>query len=186
METAIIILHVLLCFFLIVVILLQSGKGGDMGAVFGGSSSSTFGGRGAATFLSKTTSVVAALFMFTSLSLAVLSSRVDEESVISDDAVPLESTAPLPAPARPGMENNPMAAKAIPAPVTTNTQPVQVPDNADKAASPTPEPMKSSPSEGKPKVEQEKIAPITTGTAPSPKAPQKDEKAKPAPATTTP
>ena len=74
-----------------------------MGAVFGGSSSSTFGGRGAGGFLSRTTSVTAALFMITSLSLTVLSSRVDDESVISDDVVPLETTAPVAIPPTPGM-----------------------------------------------------------------------------------
>ncbi len=69
------IIHVLVCFFLIAVVLLQSGKGAEMGAAFGGSSQTLFGSRGAASFLSKMTTVAAVIFMLTSLTLAVLTSR---------------------------------------------------------------------------------------------------------------
>jgi preprotein translocase subunit SecG len=65
--------HFVICIFLIVVILLQAGKGADMGATFGaGGSQSLFGARGAATFLSKITTVAAACFLVTSLSLATI------------------------------------------------------------------------------------------------------------------
>ncbi|MCB1155800.1 preprotein translocase subunit SecG, partial [bacterium] len=58
--------HVVLCLFLILVILLQSGKGADMGAVFGGGGSNTvFGSSGGATFMAKLTAVAAAAFMVT-------------------------------------------------------------------------------------------------------------------------
>lgn len=66
--------HVLLAIVLIVLILLQHGKGADMGAAFGsGSAGSLFGASGSATFLSRTTSFVAALFFATSMSLTYLS-----------------------------------------------------------------------------------------------------------------
>ena len=75
MITLLTVLHVIFCLFLILVILLQTGKGAGMGAAFGGGGSSTvFGPRGAGSFIGKATGVVAALFMITSLSLAFFSS----------------------------------------------------------------------------------------------------------------
>ncbi len=72
MHTALIILHVLASLTLIVLVLLQTGKGSDIGAVFGGSSQTLFGSTGAATFLTKVTTVVAVIFIFTSLALYIL------------------------------------------------------------------------------------------------------------------
>ncbi len=70
------ILHVIVCLFLIVVVLLQSGKAADLAGAFGGMGSQTaFGPRGAATVLSKATTIAAALFMVTSLSLSVFATR---------------------------------------------------------------------------------------------------------------
>jgi preprotein translocase subunit SecG len=69
-------IHVLLCIFLIVVVLLQSGKAADLAGAFGGMGSQTvFGPRGTATVLSKATTVAATLFMITSLTLVVLSNK---------------------------------------------------------------------------------------------------------------
>jgi preprotein translocase subunit SecG len=66
-------LHVLICFFLIIVVLLQSGKAADLAGAFGGMGSQTvFGPRGTATVLSKATTIAASLFMVTSLALAVM------------------------------------------------------------------------------------------------------------------
>jgi len=66
------IVHVLVCLFLIVVVLLQSGKAGDISAAFGGQGSqAAFGPRGAATALSKATTVSAVLFMLTSITLSI-------------------------------------------------------------------------------------------------------------------
>jgi preprotein translocase subunit SecG len=73
MYTFLLIVHILACFIMVGVILLQSGKGAEIGAAFGGSSQTLFGSRGATTFLSKVTVVAAAVFMLTALSLAVLS-----------------------------------------------------------------------------------------------------------------
>ena len=73
MISVLTVLHVFVCFVLIAVVLLQRGKGAEMGAVFGGGASSTvFGSRGAGTFLSKLTTGCAILFMLTSLSLSYL------------------------------------------------------------------------------------------------------------------
>ena len=83
MFTFIMILHLILCFFLIVVVLLQTGKGADMGAAFGGASQTVFGATGAMTLLHKVTTVTAVLFMLTSMSLAWLSSRPD--TVLADE-----------------------------------------------------------------------------------------------------
>lgn len=66
------IIHVMVCLFLIIVVLLQSGKAGDISAAFGGQGSqAAFGPRGAATALSKATTLSAVLFMLTSVTLSV-------------------------------------------------------------------------------------------------------------------
>ncbi len=68
--------HVLICFFLIIVVLLQSGKAADLAGAFGGMGSQTaFGPRGAATVLSKATTVAAVLFMVTSITLSIVATR---------------------------------------------------------------------------------------------------------------
>lgn len=70
------VVHVLVCLFLIVVVLLQSGKAADLAGAFGGMGSQTaFGPRGSATLLSKATTVAACVFMATSLTLAILATR---------------------------------------------------------------------------------------------------------------
>jgi preprotein translocase subunit SecG len=70
------IVHVLVCLFLIIVVLLQSGKAADLAGAFGGMGSQTaFGPRGSATLLSKATTISAILFMLTSMSLSILATR---------------------------------------------------------------------------------------------------------------
>jgi preprotein translocase subunit SecG len=73
MYTLAVVIHVLACLLMIAAILLQSGKGAEIGAMFGGSSQTIFGSRGPGTFLSKVTVATAVIFMLTSLSLALLS-----------------------------------------------------------------------------------------------------------------
>ena len=73
MYTLVVVIHLIVCFFLIFIILIQSSKGAEMCAAFGGSSQTLFGSRGAATFLNKLTTISAIVFMLTSLSLAILS-----------------------------------------------------------------------------------------------------------------
>lgn len=73
MATLLTILHIVVCLFLIIVVLLQSGKAADLAGAFGGMGSQTaFGPRGAATVLTKATTISAVLFMLTSISLGVL------------------------------------------------------------------------------------------------------------------
>ena len=98
MEALLLTVHYLICFFLIVAILLQVGKGADIGAVFGGASQTVFGGRGPTTFLSKMTAGVAVAFLVTSISLAHISKTKSADTVI-DKANPI--SAPEQAPAAP-------------------------------------------------------------------------------------
>jgi len=97
MENLILAVHYFVCSFLIVTILLQAGKGADIGAVFGGGSGTVFGSRGAATFLSKMTTVMAAVFLLTSISLASISRSKSESSILK--TVPESEIAPEAVPA---------------------------------------------------------------------------------------
>ena len=100
MITVVYIVHILACTGLILIVLLQTGKGADMGAAFGGSSQTVFGSTGAATFLSKLTTIVAVVFMVTSLGLAIISSKGAPPSVMSGAPAAEEQAAPTaPAPA---------------------------------------------------------------------------------------
>jgi preprotein translocase subunit SecG len=86
MVTILVIVHVLICVGLVIGILLQSGKGADLGAAFGGSSQTLFGSAGAVPFLNKLTTGVAIAFMITSLSLAFLASKTTKSSVMEGKA----------------------------------------------------------------------------------------------------
>lgn len=90
--------HVLTCFFIIVVVLLQSGSAGDLSAAFGGQGSQTaFGPRGAASALSKATTWSAVLFMITSITLSVYQSRRSgPKSVLQGVKSQPAKTAPVP------------------------------------------------------------------------------------------
>jgi len=83
METVLYIVHILVCIGMLPIILLQSGKGGGVSAVFGGGGAGTvFGSRGASTFLTRMTTACAIIFMCTSLGLSYISSK--SRSVIPD------------------------------------------------------------------------------------------------------
>jgi len=112
MPFAISILHILVCFLLILIVLLQTGKGADIGAAFGGGSSQTlFGSAGPAGFLAKITTIIAIIFMVTSIGLAYLSSHRTGASVIKETSpkktapalppTPVEKGVPI-VPAQPG------------------------------------------------------------------------------------
>lgn len=79
LQTFLNIIHVTVCIFLILVVLLQQGRGGGMGSAFGGATAQVFGGRGAGNFMTRLTAICAAIFMVTSMSLAYLSSAGDRE-----------------------------------------------------------------------------------------------------------
>ena len=83
MQTLLTIVHVIVCLFLIGIVLLQHGKGADIGATFGGSSQSLFGTEGPLPLLNKITTFAAMVFMVTSISLAYISSKSGSGSVMS-------------------------------------------------------------------------------------------------------
>jgi len=83
MTTLLIIIHVLVCIFLIAIVLLQHGKGADIGATFGGSSQSLFGSEGPVPLLNKITTLAAIVFMGTSVTLAYMSANKSTGTVMS-------------------------------------------------------------------------------------------------------
>jgi len=93
MNALVTIVHVAVCLVLIVAVLLQSGKAGDLAGAFGGAGSqSVFGARGAATILSKVTTICAVLFMVTSMGLWILSSKGARSVVRGDETTAAETT----------------------------------------------------------------------------------------------
>ena len=131
-----VIVHVTVSLALVLVVLLQVGKGQSIGAAFGGAGSSQtfFGSRGPATFLSRLTTVSAAVFMVTSLSLAYLSASGEQGSSIRERALP-PVTDTVPAPTTPPASETPPAPSAAPAPVTA-------PPPTQEAPAPPAEPPK--------------------------------------------
>ncbi len=83
MFTLLIVFHVFICFLLVVTVLLQQGKGAEIGAVFG-SSEALFGSSGPVTFLNKITTVLAALFMISSLALTYVGAHRGSGSIMQD------------------------------------------------------------------------------------------------------
>src|SRR6266853_201623 len=98
MGILITIVHVFVCLFLIIVVLLQSGKSGDIAAAFGGQGSQTaFGPRGSATVLTKATTWCAIIFMVTSITLSVTTSRRSGPgSVLQNEKTAPAKTQPAP------------------------------------------------------------------------------------------
>jgi len=110
------VLHVIVCLFLIVVVLLQSGKAADLAGAFGGMGSQTaFGPRGSATLLSKATTISAIVFMVTSMSLSILATRNEGTG---------SSTI---------LERHPVKSAPAPNQVQVPIQPKQVPAPANQA-----------------------------------------------------
>jgi preprotein translocase subunit SecG len=127
--------HVVVCLFLVVVVLLQSGKAADLAGAFGGMGSQTvFGPRGAASALSRATTVAAALFMVTSLSLSIMATRAGHgaSSTILDKASKPVPAQKGPAPAQvpvggsipiqvqPSVDGKELPKQTVPAPVVPN------------------------------------------------------------------
>jgi preprotein translocase subunit SecG len=141
MNLFITVLHVLVCLVLIVVVLLQRGKGAEIGAVFGGGGTTLFGSRGAGNFLTKLTTWSAALFMATSLYLAY-SGRLgaqsgldleDEDAAAASDFKPVAPPAEKPA----GGDFAPVPAPAEPAPPSASeSAPASAANSPDSSTSP--------------------------------------------------
>jgi len=115
------VLHIVACLVLVAVVLLQRGKGADMGAMLGGGGANTvFGARGAGNFLTRVTAACAVVFMVTSLSLSYLGQTVAEDLIFDEEAV--EEPAPgaagglqeVPAPAEEGASTGTL--QEVPAP----------------------------------------------------------------------
>jgi|SRR5215469_18005523 len=113
MVTVVIAIHIVICIALIIVILLQQGKGAEIGAVFGGSSQTVFGASGAGNMLTKTTWAMAAVFFATSIFLAYASTRRFTGSIFGSGRITHRVSAPagpvVPPPAKPA--NKPVAPK---------------------------------------------------------------------------
>jgi len=129
------IIHVIVCFFLVIVVLLQSGKAADLAGAFGGMGSQTaFGPRGSATVLSRATTIAAAIFMVTSLSLAILATRHAgaSGSVLEQQKAPAKTSAPAQPAGKPSVSITPENGK-------TTTVPIQIPaaPPAKQPAAPT-------------------------------------------------
>ncbi len=97
MDTLFTIVHVVVCLFLVGIVLLQHGKGADVGATFGGSSQSLFGTEGPLPLLNKVTTAAAVIFMVTSVTLAYYSANTSTSSVMSETTIeqPVEVEKPV-------------------------------------------------------------------------------------------
>jgi preprotein translocase subunit SecG len=127
MYILLLIVHVIVCLFLIVVVLLQSGKAADLAGAFGGMGSQTaFGPRGSATLLSKATTISAVIFMVTSLSLSILATKNAGLGTSVLETAPktgVQKTVPAP---------------VVPAPGPGQTVPLQMPPASQQQQIPAP------------------------------------------------
>ncbi len=144
MATLVTIGHIVACLFLVGVVLLQQGKGADMGAVFGGSSSTIFGSSGAGNFLTRLTTAMAIIFMLTSLTLTYTGARRISSTVF--DTNPLPEPPPLEAPAgqAPGAQ---APAEGAPAAANPAAAPAPQPQAGGEAAPPAAAPQAAAPAE---------------------------------------
>jgi preprotein translocase subunit SecG len=132
LQTLVLIVHVIACLALIAIVLLQTGRGAEMGAAFGGSSQTLFGSTGGSTFLGKLTTAAAIVFMITCLGLTYFASRPAGKSVMEKVKVEVEEK---PGPALPDAK----PAQADPSPLT------KAPSAVDSSAVP-----KAAPDQGAP------------------------------------
>ncbi|MDH4276389.1 MAG: preprotein translocase subunit SecG [Gammaproteobacteria bacterium] len=136
MDTALVVVFLLIAMALIGLVLIQQGKGADAGAAFGsGASSTVFGARGSASFLTRTTGVLAALFFILALVLSVYGVKGAKQQSVLDRVAPIEAPAAVvpsgPAdvptlPLSPGVTAPPVVAPP-PAPVSSAPAPTSAP-----------------------------------------------------------
>ncbi|KIH75541.1 protein translocase subunit secG [Geoalkalibacter ferrihydriticus] len=121
MTTFLIFLHILVSFAIIIIVLLQPGKGASIGASFGaGSSGTVFGAAGAGSFLGKLTGAAAVIFMLTSLTLSYFSGRPDAGSIMPEIVTPTQQVMPIP--------EQPLPPGTVP---TQEAAPIETPPAAD-------------------------------------------------------
>jgi len=137
-HTIVLIFHVLACLALVLIVLLQTGRGAEMGAAFGGSSQTLFGSSGGTTFFGKLTTLAAVVFMLTCLGLTYFSGRPDTKSVMEKVQVE-EKQGPVlpeakPVQALPAAPAAPVA--PTPAPDAAKAEPAAVADKAPASAVP--------------------------------------------------
>ena len=133
MRTFLYTLHVLTCLSLIVVVLIQRGKGADMGAMLGGGGSQTvFGPRGAGSFLTRFTTAAAVVFMATSLTLSYLAVQDSRSTIFDDEPIP-EAVAPA-EDAAPAVDPSLLEEIESPAAVTPSPAPDAAADAAPESA----------------------------------------------------
>ena len=129
MESVLVVVHLFLAIGLVGLILIQHGKGADMGAAFGsGASATVFGSRGAGNFLSRTTAVLAALFFVTSLALAYFAMQSNEPATLMEGVKPpaVQVQAPAEAPVAPAATDLPSVPEAVaPAPAGSDVPQVE-------------------------------------------------------------
>ena len=166
MYTFLVILHVFVCLFLILVVLLQTGRGAQMGASFGGSSQAMFGARGQTTFIQKLTAGMAIVFMMLSVALASLSARTSsnlagdtpkpgKEAGMSKEDKPAapQGESAAPAPAAPAPAASTAAAAAQPTASAKPAKPAvdtKAPDKSEKPADKKPADTKPTDKPAKP------------------------------------
>jgi preprotein translocase subunit SecG len=123
MNLILLTIHILVCLALIGIVLLQGGKGAEVGAAFGaGASNTIFGASGGQTFLGKMTTGAAVIFMLTSLALAIFWGQPGSQSVMPDQVAPAAAPANLPEPALPTTPATPAAPATPTAPATPAEQ----------------------------------------------------------------
>jgi preprotein translocase subunit SecG len=115
MQAVVVVIHIILAIGLIAVVLLQRSEGGALGIGGGGGMSGFMTGRGAANLLTRTTAILAAAFMVTSMALAILAGKAPERRSILDQPTTSSAPAPQKAPATPATPAAPAAPKT-PAP----------------------------------------------------------------------
>ena len=126
MIIAVTIIHVVVSIGLILVVLLQTGKGAEVGAVFGGSSSTIFGSSGAGNFLTRLTTGMAIVFMMTSLTLGYFAGKkptatiFDNRAPVSGQKAPAQQSVPVQQPSAPAA-----GSQTEPAAKTEQTQPIK-------------------------------------------------------------
>jgi preprotein translocase subunit SecG len=172
MSIIVTVLHVVACFVLIVVVLLQTGKGADIGAVFGGSSQTIFGSSGAGNLLTRLTTWTAVIFMVTSLFLTWSSTHHLTTSIadsLPDEPPPL--SAPLEgdaAPAAPAEDGTAAPAADASAPAADAT----APEAAAEAPAADTAPVEAAPAEApKPADDKSAAADVPSGAGTEPAAP---------------